>query len=992
MSNQNFGNWWDAPPSAELSQALSGLLRDLFLSAPAELLARLANAEGPAGNVYQVRREHNPLIGICYHPSLIDEEPSLREIPPFRFREKWLKFENAREKQYDENETKRSASDHRLQQRPFRTRYELYTEPEHSLNLVNSLMYPSDSKTSVYFRTELLDGDVGWHWPLRIGFLPDDASTRLFEELKTYIETIKEWVGSLVHLVRLDSETDNCDLLLIPSSPHEACELIANLGIKISADCVVAIGPSGDQWDIASIIEVFRDKVSTAGIGIAPVEASLKDWFVMLIRELSHNEPIDVTLFSASRYSGNRSPFLVASRKLIEFSKLAESIKSIGEELVKAPPEAPPINIGGEDADVFGIEPREYHPKEIGEIFKNNTRRFQYDQERRSGIRSARVSRSAKRSVRESSILKKVEPRWIQAEIYDLSADAKSPAKLKYALRAGAPHQAVVRIGIMDDDEEWIQNSELFAPPELSDKKTYKLTVIFMEPQLFDQPQVSSFKLPPEGNSTTCEFTFHVPEEVEKIEARISIVYKNRVLQTALLRADVISPGDTGEGHHIDIVPEAMVRPDLSGLTERRNFDGAFILNNDITNAPGLTAIKDKYVSFSSLGQLDTFVEKVDEFMTKVADYPAQYAGKLDTPATVTLLCDLAKHGRILHRALAEFPSGNMQEIFATLSPTNAKTTQRIQIISAKSETRLPMEFLYDRKAPADSNGKLCPKAVEALEQDACFRDCPGMQEPEAHVCPMGFWGLSKIIERHTYNTLHTEKTVDGSFRFQSEPVAGRKHLEIFRNVLFGASTKADKIEVRSADGETVTVEPGGLNQVLSVLTTVTNSNFQKVTSWNEWREKINSAPSPTALLLLTHTEKKGSVPALEIEQGVLVEMQSIEEDYVYSRMEPKPPIVFLIGCETGAADIEFMNFVAQFRRGGAAIIVSTGAPIRGRHAVPVTLELLNQLKQLSDQPNMSFGQVMRTVKQKMVAKGFPMVLTLMTYGDADWQIGTAKQ
>jgi hypothetical protein len=333
-----------------------------------------------------------------------------------------------------------------------------------------------------------------------------------------------------------------------------------------------------------------------------------------------------------------------------------------------------------------------------------------------------------------------------------------------------------------------------------------------------------------------------------------------------------------------------------------------------------------------------------------------------------------------------------MPEIFSELSPTNPKTTQRIQIISAKSDTRLPMEFLYNRTAPANSNARLCPRAEDALKQDGCFQDCPGMQEPEEHVCPMGFWGLSKIIERHAYKSGHTEQTVDGNFRFQSEPIEGRNHLDIFRGVLFGASNKADKIEVRSKDGKTIAVKPGGLKKVLSVLNTVTNAKYQKVTSWKEWRDKINSAPSPTALLLLTHTEKSGSTPALEIEQGVLVEMQSIEKNYVYLQRKFSPPVVFLIGCETGAADIEFMNFVAQFRRAGAAFIVSTGAPIRGRHAVPVTVELLKQLKQRSDQQAMSFGQVMRIVKQKMLADGFPMVLTLMTYGDADWQIGTSNQ
>ena len=989
MNGQNLGHWWNALPPAEMSQALSMLLRDLFIRAPAELLARLADAEGPARNVYEVREEHNPLIGICYHPSLIEEAPFLRDISPVVFRQKWVEFVEARRGEYWENETRRlQESNFRLQRRPFRMRCELYTEPEYAVDVVNRLAYPGDRETSVYFRTEGLGGDVGWNWPVRIGFLSDNASSSLLEELKTYTRDVREWLGSLVDFVRLDSETDSCDLLLIPASIREASELVSGLGIRISADCVVAIGPPDDHWELPSIIEVFRDAASTAGVGVAPVANSLQDWFTALIRELSHNEPIDAALFSACHDSGNQPPFLAASRKLIEFSKLAESIKSIGEELLKAPRDAQPVTIEGEDAEVFGIDPGNYHPRDIGEVFRNNTDKFMYDRERNSGIRSARVSRAAKRSMRKSEKPEKVEPRWIQAEVYDLSAD--EPAKLENALRAAAPHKAVIRIGTAEAG--WIQNREEFDPKELTDKRTYKLTVIFTEPLLFDEPQVSSIRLPPEGNSTTCEFTFEVPEDVEKIEARISIVYKNRVLQTALLKADIVAdPCDTGGRHPIEIVPEAIVRADLSGLKDRRNFDGAFILNHDTANAPGLTAIKDKYVSFFSLVEVDSFAKKVDEFMTKIADYPSEYAGKLDTPATVTLLCDLAKHGRILHRTLAEFPRGNMKEIFSALSQTGPKTTQRIQIISAKSDTRLPMEFLYDRKAPADSKGRLCPKAGEALKQDACFQDCLGMNEPEKHVCPMGFWGLSKIIERHTYNPYHTEREVDGSFRFQSEPVEGRKQLDIFRGVLFAASNKADKIEVRSADGETATVQEGGLSKLLSALDTVTKSKNQRITSWTEWRDKISAAPSPTALLLLTHTEKSGSVPALEIEEGVLVEMQSIEEDYVYSQKAPPPPVVFLIGCETGAADIEFMNFVAQFRRGGAAIIVSTGAPIRGRHAVPVTSELLHQLKQCSDQPAMSFGQVMRIVKQKMVAEGFPMVLTLMTYGDADWQIGTPK-
>jgi hypothetical protein len=116
-------------------------------------------------------------------------------------------------------------------------------------------VYPGGPETSVYFRTEELDGDVGWNWPLRIGFLPDDASAWLFDELETYVGDDKDWISPLVNLVRLDSETDSCDLLLIPTSIQKACEVVANLGIRISADCVVAMGPTIDYpWELRSII------------------------------------------------------------------------------------------------------------------------------------------------------------------------------------------------------------------------------------------------------------------------------------------------------------------------------------------------------------------------------------------------------------------------------------------------------------------------------------------------------------------------------------------------------------------------------------------------------------------------------------------------------------------------------------------------------------------------------------------------------------------
>lgn len=983
-------------PAPELSKSLAMLLRDFFHTASAENMAKMARADGPPSNVYEVKEDRSPLIGLYFDPALL-QTPPYDGVDLDYFFHKWTDLTAKLREEHSEQEDKRlGESSGRLQPRPFHLRYELYSDPKYAAVLAKALAHPDDDTVSVYFRSEDPEAEVSWNWPLRVGCLRQTDSERLHDKLRSYVEKERYWLSDLVELVLLDSETDGCDILLFPQDLNAALASVSDLGIKISADCVLIVGDTNvEPESMPFLIDEFRRIVSTGGVGIAAIrDSDLSEWFTQLVRELSHNESIDTALFTACRRTGTPAPFLAASRKLIEFSKLAESIKSLGEKLISLPEDAPPIEIESHDAHVFGIDPGIYHPKDLGKVFTADTENFMFDEEVNTGRSAAKIdmaersiTRSAQPGTTRSAKPKEKPVRRIQARVFDHSDEDGRRKELTRALRVDAMHKALVRIGF--PEEGWIQNTEEFKPEGLSDKETYHLMVVFTEPQLFPDPLVSFIDLPPGGNSSECEFLFRIPKNVEKIEARISIVYKNRVLQTALLKAQVvIDPLQTDDRARVEVVPEANVRADFSGLKQRRNFEGAFILNHDANHISGVTAIRDKYVAFSPLGDLDKFVAKVDEFLTKIADYPDEYTGGLKAAATVTLMSDLAMHGRMLYKTLAEFPRGNMSDVFSSLSQSGAaKATQRIQIISANPNTRLPMEFLYDRKAPATSDAKLCPRAIEALNNDGCFTDCDGIKDPENHVCPMGFWGLTRIIERHTYNPLDADK-VDGSFRFQSEPVEGRKHLDIFRGVLFGASNRADISEVTAPDGTVTAKKGGGISKIVSVLDTIAKSRNHKVSSWTEWRDKIGSDPPPTTLLLLTHTEKSGTVPALEIEDGVLVGMQSIEEDYVYSRRDPVPPVVLLIGCETGAADIEFINFVAKFRQGGAAIIVSTGSPIRGRHAIPVTEELLKQLDEFTRKPHTSFGEVMRIVKQKVLAQGYPMVLTLMTYGDADWQIG----
>jgi hypothetical protein len=121
------------------------------------------------------------------------------------------------------------------------------------------------------------------------------------------------------------------------------------------------------------------------------------------------------------------------------------------------------------------------------------------------------------------------------------------------------------------------------------------LNVVFSEPNHAPEPQVQTITLPPRsGPSTTCRFHFQTRGDVSEFEGRIIVLHENRVLQTALLKAEVFSydleaienienPAPYSAGavpldpfgisekkRQIDLAIETVVRPALVGLESRR--------------------------------------------------------------------------------------------------------------------------------------------------------------------------------------------------------------------------------------------------------------------------------------------------------------------------------------------------------------------------------------------------------------------------------------
>ena len=556
-------------------------------------------------------------------------------------------------------------------------------------------------------------------------------------------------------------------------------------------------------------------------------------------------------------------------------------------------------------------------------------------------------------------------PRWIQARVVGLRKRDRRPrseAPLR-ALRAGGLHAIEVRVGEPDgrwsDEREWFPRSR--SP---RNRSSHLLTVVFTEPRLAPVPQVERIILPAYRGSDIARFRLKVRDGVDQIRARITVLYENRVLQTAALHARVIpDPALAPPDFAIEIEPETFTSLDLDDLDSRPPFDLALILNHTDDHAQA-TAIAGDHACLVNLGNVDTWAANISDRLSEVAYSDEDYA-TLDAPRVSELFHFLAVHGSLFFEAIFDGATKPLRDALLA--------AHRVQLVAARQGGLLPLEMAYVHRAPKQ-NAPLCPHAAQALMARACSAVCPLGEQRDQVVCPLGFWGLSRVIERQSDGALPLG--ADFGIRLNASP---RRRIDLLDNALFAASRKADE----HAGGSSAGVRDA-LASAAERMTTAT--------TWDEWVARIK-AQAPSLLVLLVHTEqiKKDRIQALEIGDGDLLPLSNIYQEHIRAN-ESMTPVVLLIGCRTAISHIEFQQFPVKFMRYGAALVLGTIATVLGRRAGPVTARLVETLAEMTEKGDVAFGDALLAAKQKLVGEGQVMAVCLCAHGDAGWVLGKARQ
>jgi hypothetical protein len=792
--------------------------------------------------------------------------------------------------------------------------------------------------------------------PLRLGYLEGNTAEASLKSARSL------WpANELSRDVQIDRENANCDVLLFSGSISQLLKILLEIPVPQKTNLFIVRGSFEDDLAVMSqrLSAIAAEGRASGFVFLDPAvpDEVLGKAINRFVENLSHNQPVDVAVSEAFAKSYPTDPVIFLSNDVAMF-QLVHILAKICSRLTSLPKAARP-QIKSDSLRRMGIPVDEETddvtiPETAAKKLEEHRSAIRFDSEDSGALSMANMS-DAITATENEIVDEKQQQRFLQNQIF-----VKVAGKFveeRRAFQRGVPTHIRVRIGL--PDEKWSGLAEGFPEEKLpQDQTEWRLTVVLTEPNHLKEALRKSIKLPRFGSSTECEFRIQ-PGEHRIFEGRITVLHRGRVLQTAVLKGNVVDAGnDIPTDSSIEFIDRIAVKSHIGDLEERRQFDLAVILNHTTDDRPRLTAIASNHAWCVDLDECKKIASDINIALSKIANSVEDYSKGVNSDKNRMLLIELANLGNALHWSIVGEQlklSGNWPDI--------AKL-EYIQIVSTKSDAIVPFEFIYDYEPPHD-DAKPCPSWQDALTKGSCLSNC--QMDKAKYVCPLGFWGIRKVVERHD---LTPELAQDGKdFYLQSEPPRNRMILSLTGTAVVAASAN---------------VEDAAFVPVLSACTERLGTAPQKAKDWEDWATLVQQY-KPHVLIALTHTDGDGIKATLEI-GGKTIRSNQIEEIHVRPEGEEGYPLVALLGCDTSGTALEYGSHVRWFRRKGAGVVIGTIATVFGGHATKVAEMFIKGLKQ-DNAASERLGEVIRSIKRQALLEGMLMVLCIVAYGDADWKL-----
>ncbi|HPT25849.1 MAG TPA: hypothetical protein PLZ95_05470, partial [Bryobacteraceae bacterium] len=533
--------------------------------------------------------------------------------------------------------------------------------------------------------------------------------------------------------------------------------------------------------------------------------------------------------------------------------------------------------------------------------------------------------------------------------LHQLAARQKTRVKPEQALEAGKRYGLKVKAG--PKEKGWGSGKErLPEPPVAPEDAGVMLTVVFTERNSNPSGELKTVFLPRTGASSECEFEFTASAAARVFEGWISVYHNNRLLQEGVLRAEVV--GGVGSGEEVPGKTEfrigAMPRPLSLGIREGAPAAGTVRLEAD----GALTAVRGVKAATVPLTGLKAAVEALSAEFDQIK-WETLRNWENNKPAARSL-SRIAQLGWQMWREVMSNP----------VAASIAQSEGPLVVYAANSGIRAPLELCYDLPQPK-STASVCKGAAEALKAGQGCGDCGTKQKGGDVVCPLGFWGMRRVIEWHGETA---DARAGDTVEITNEPVIGRERLAPLSKVLRAQSAIVTGKESKKLD---------------TWLKKNVGSQVLVAADWDAWSAMVRDE-SPSMLLLIPHVDHNRMPPALEI-QDHFKDPPGIDTSDVVGQMA-QSPLVLLLGCGAAHAGVDFMSLPAQFRRNQAAIVIAPIGELFAGDAPEIARAFLETVAAGGGKARPA-GEVLLETKRKLLGEGRLAGLMLLAAGDASWLI-----
>lgn len=848
--------------------------------------------------------------------------------------------------------------------------------------LARICQHPKVGAGSVYLRMDEPTYPVAWEWPLRLGVLGLSKTSPSQMQLTVALESVG--FRNLWTVVDMEQPAAECELLLLPGDLRQGLADVLDAPHRPRADCVLVLGENSlsDARQFA-LQTALRHQAMTAGVAVLAKGACVSKLLTELVRELSHDATLDKALFRATRSEQKQASLFVSSPQLLLSRTLAvtSSVRLAAARVVhqySAVYKSLRLRTTGLDRErpIVVTPPTGGAPRLAAKQLTATANKLVHKLQERvekglwkleSGEASDLVqirdeitlaTRHQHRSARMTGTnnwVGPVPPQPVEAEdhremliqIINQETESKTPY-----LKSGSAYRLRAKISIPQSG--FTAAGTQFPSRDLPPSSTgHQLDVTFIQLTTNTDgecaaPQQRQIFLAPEGESTYADFVFHTHGMEGVFRSRLLVSHQNRILQ--ILRIDGELSGPRRKTPYTFGV-ENLVQPGFQNLAYQTPFDAALVVNHSPQGAAGITLLSGSSVCSLEPAGMSEMQEGLQQAISNETTL-RETGSSLSSDSMTDLLYALMQHGRLLYDYL-ETQLGFLD-----------REASRIQVVEARPGAYFPVEFIYPLQVPP-AKPPLCEHAQKALTAEVSHESCP-YRDSIDHMCPMRFWGFNKLIERRASGKASSgDKTCEITV-----PTPLHAKLDLFNSAQVARSSR-----IQPADYDL----PAGLLKTLDK----TFSSLSEPVNWQQWKNSI-AANSPGLLLLLPHSTKNNisNLPALEISDDVL-HVAALETGYVKGP-KAEAPVVFLMTCSGVNPAVGFLNFVERFKLKQAALVVGTLSTISAQRAARF-LELA--LPIFAANKGRPFGEVFLEVKRTALAKGDGFALSLVAYGDMNWQL-----